>query len=526
MALTVLLFNFIADMKSPFYLYYKNGILLLALLVLACKPICAQDKLEMLNTDILELGKVNGQSVHRLIGHVVFKQQGMLIYCDSAIKPVKKNEPIHSYGHVKMTQGDTTTLTSHTMTYDPETKVAIFRGNVIFRDKKTTLTTEVLEYNTATKNAIYRNYAKIVDQSSILTSEYGSYNSQTKIFNFRKKVKAIGPQGTLLTDTLDYNTATKLAIFHGPSELIKIDGVVHADYGEYKTDESVSRVKGRAKVESGNYIISGDDMYNDEKNKRTIIKNNVTIVSIKDKITIEGDVVHYSGKTGLSKVFGRPIMKNYSEADTLFIIADTLISIDNNIQANKRLFAYHHTQIIRSDIQGKCDSLVYNFADSIIYLHRDPVLWSEGNQILADSINMQMANKTIDKLHMNVNSFIISTDSLQNFNQVKGRRMVAHFVKSNIQKVDVFGNGESLYFALEGDTSLIGMNKVICSDMVIHFDSSKVNTISFLTSPEGLFIPPHEIQEPERRLKGFKWRITERPVMADVRRRRLPIKKS
>ena len=525
MALRIGLFIFGLYMKNIF-LSWATLFRLAIMLCTSAVSVIAQDKLEMLNTDILELGKMNGQNVHRLIGNVVFKQQGMLIYCDSAIKPIKKNEPIYAYGHVRMKQGDTTSLTSQTMTYDPETKQAIFRGNVVFRDKKTVLTTETLEYNTSTKNATYRSWAKIVDQSSILTSEYGSYNSSSKIFNFRKKVKAIGPQGTLLTDTLDYNTNTKLAIFRGPSELIKIDGVVHADYGEYKTDESVSRVRGRAKVESGNYIISGDDMFNDEKNKRTVIKNNVTIVSIKDKITIEGDVVHYSGATGLSKVFGRPIMKNYSEADTLFIIADTLISIDNNIEANKRLYAYNHTQIIRSDIQGKCDSLVYNFGDSIIYMFRDPILWSEGNQIIADSINMQMANKTIDKLNMNVNSFIISTDSLKNFNQVKGRRMVAHFQKNDIQKVDVFGNGESLYFALEGDSVLIGMNKVICSDMVIYFDSNKVNTISFLTSPEGLFIPPHEIEEPEKKLKGFKWRITERPVIEDARRRRLPLKKS
>ena len=486
----------------------------------------AQDKLEMLNTDILELGKVNGQSVHRLIGHVIFKQQGMLIYCDSAIKPVKKSEPINAYGHVRMNQGDTTTLTSQTMTYDPNTKVAIFRGNVVFKDKKTTLTTEVLEYNTTTKNATYNTFAKIVDQSSILTSQQGSYNSQSKMFYFRRKVKAVGPQGTLITDTLDYNTNTKMAIFRGPSELVKIDGVVHADYGEYKTDESVSRVKGRAKVESGNYIITGDDMYNDEKNKMTIIKNNVTIVSIKDKIIIEGDVVHYFGKKGYSKVFGNPVMKSYAEPDTLFIIADTLISIDNNIAADKRLYAYRHSKIFRTDIQGKCDSLVYNFGDSTIHFFREPVLWSDGNQILADSIHIQMANKAIDKLHMNTNSFIISTDSLKNFNQVKGRKMVAYFQKNTIQKVDVFGNGESLYFALEGDTAVMGMNKVICSDMVIHFDSSKVSTISFLTSPEGLFIPPHEIEEPARRLKGFKWRITERPLLADVKRRRIFGKKS
>jgi lipopolysaccharide export system protein LptA len=475
----------------------------------------------MVNTDVLELANINGQNIHRLKGNVIFKQQQMMIYCDSAYKPVKKNESLQAFGHVRMTQGDTSSLTSNTMVYNPESKIAVFRGKVVFKDKNATLYTDVLEYNTANKTATYKTGGRLIDKKSILTSDFGAYNSQSKMFYFRQKVKAVGPQGTLLTDTLDYNSNTKIAIFKGPSELIKIDGVVHADYGEYKTDEAVSRVKGRAKVESGDYIITGDDMYNDEVNKRSVIKNNVSIISIKDKITIEGDMVYHWGKLGYSKVFGNPVMKSYAESDTLYVIADTLISIDNAITKQKKLFAYKHSKIYRSDIQGKCDSLVYNFADSIIHFYKDPVLWSEANQILADSIYIQMANKKIDKLHMNINSFIISTDSLKNFNQVKGKRMIAHFKESNIQKVDVFGNGESLYFALEGDTALVGMNKIVCTDMIINFDSSKVSTISFITSPEGTFIPPHEIEEPARRLKGFRWRVAERPIFADTRRKKL-----
>ena len=78
------------------------------------------------------------------------------------------------------------------------------------------------------------------------------------------------------------------------------------------------------------------------------------------------------------------------------------------------------------------------------------------------------------------------------------------------------GNGESIYFALEGDTSLVGMNKVFCSDMTVRFVGKKVKTITFLKKPDAIFIPPHEILEPEKRLKGFRWRKAEEPQLLSV----------
>lgn len=47
------------------------------------------------------------------------------------------------------------------------------------------------------------------------------------------------------------------------------------------------------------------------------------------------------------------------------------------------------------------------------------------------------------------NSFVASQDSLRNFNQIKGRKMIAHFSGSLINFVTVNGNGESIYHALQ-----------------------------------------------------------------------------
>jgi hypothetical protein len=123
---------------------------------------------------------------------------------------------------------------------------------------------------------------------------------------------------------------------------------------------------------------------------------------------------------------------------------------------------------------------------------------------------------------------VVSQDTLQNYNQIKGKKMTAYFNAKNIDHVVVMGNGETIYYALEEkkqkakDSTIsitrntMGLNKIICSNMKINFKSGKVNNISFYISPEASFIPPHEVVDNDKTLKGFRWRGEARPAKWDV----------
>ncbi|CAN0522561.1 unnamed protein product, partial [Scytosiphon promiscuus] len=114
-------------------------------------------------------------------------------------------------------------------------------------------------------------------------------------------------------------------------------------------------------------------------------------------------------------------------------------------------------------------------------------------------------------------SFIIQRDTLENYNQIKGRNMIAYFNQSDIAKLDVNGNCQTLYFMLESDTITVGMNKVDCGKMLMNFgDSSRLENISLNKAAEGKFIPMHELLEPDTRLKNFRLRFNERPEKAIV----------
>jgi lipopolysaccharide export system protein LptA len=479
-----------------------------------------KDKIKLDHANELEGDKRNGEKVNILRGNVAFSQKGAKMYCDSAYQYKKRNS-IDAFGNVKVNQGDSITLTGNTLNYNGDTKIAIVKGNVVLKDKKMTLTTDALNYDMKNKLASYTTGGKVRDENNTLTSEIGNYSTETKTLYFKKNVKVINTKQdfSLSGDTLEYNTLSKMITYRGPTTIINKEGTITSNYGYYNTIDSSSVIQDQSKVKSGNFLLTADNMKYNGKTKPGVASGNVVMVSEKDNIIIEGDKAYYWESTGLSKIFGHPLMKSISGKDTLFLTADTLISIDVPGKNQRKLYAYNNTKIFRKDLQGKCDSLVYNFSDSTIYFFNDPVLWNGGNQIFADSINIQLANKQISRMNMNINSFIISKDSLRNFNQIKGRRMTALFHDNSISRVDVNGNGESIYFALENDSALVGMNKVACSDITIGFLNEALNTISFIKSPDAQFIPPHELQEPDRRLKGFAWREKERPTRVMVLRK-------
>ena len=143
-------------------------------------------------------------------------------------------------------------------------------------------------------------------------------------------------------------------------------------------------------------------------------------------------------------------------------------------------------------------------------------------------MRLHLRRRRLERLVLRQSSFIVSQDTLLNFNQVKGRHMVAFFKENKIRRVNVDGNGESLYYALDGDTALTGMNRVQCSDMRILFRDGKVGSITFVQKPDAKFIPPHELKPEDERLKDFQWRPLEKPTRASVRGRRaaLPLPKA
>jgi lipopolysaccharide export system protein LptA len=495
----------------------KTHVFFILFLLFSTVSVVAQDRIELVSANELEGSIINGKNVRILTGNVALKQGGAIIYCQKAFHYYEQNE-MEAFDRVRITQGDSFSVTGDKLFYDGNTKLAQIRGNeVILKDNKATLYTQFADYDMSKKTLLFFNGGRVVDNENTLTSERGNYVMSEKLFTFIQNVVLKNTQYTMTCDTLLYNSGVKIAYFRGKTKIVSKDGVLFADKGQYNTVTKLIDFQGRSRMDYKDYTVSADVLNYNQFTGKGIARRGVEIKSFKDSTIVLGELAYFDRLKGYSKVYANALMKNKFGDDTLYLKADTLISINDTLTGNRKVLAYHNVRVFHKQMQAKCDSLVYNLADSVLNFYQDPVLWSSGSQVIADTIFIRMKQQKIHKMFLRKNAFLISSDSLKNYNQVKGRNMVAYFNDSTrIEKIDVKGNGESIYFALEGDTSLVGMNKVQCSDMTVRFRGKKVKTITFLKKPDALFVPPQEIQEPEKRLKGFRWRITEQPSLETV----------
>lgn len=497
-------------------------------------------KIEILNANTLEFEERDGENVKRLIGDVQLKHDDALMFCDSAYI-YSANNTMDAYGHVRINQGDSLRLFGDSLKYDGNTKIAILRGDIRLINNDVTLTTNHLDYNRTDNVAYYYGGGKMVNQkeNNTLTSEQGYYYSNGESFYFKDSVILVNPEYKIEADTLNYNSASEIVNFLGPTTITSDENFIYTEDGWYNTVNDKSKFYRNAYIYSEDRLIEGDTLFYDRNlGFGEIICNGVITDTIED-IVLKGDVAHLFEKQDSAMITQEALMMQLFDDDTLYMHADTF-KISNRIVEKgitdtsdgaviiidtvwtdtiRTLYAYNHAKFYKKDMQGKADSIIYNFSDSTVNFHHEPVIWSEENQITAKFIYLQMADGEIDKMYMNENAFIISqVDTFaEKYNQIKGKNMVGHFYDDELKKIDVMQNSETIYYPLDDDGKYIGVNKLSGSNMLVLLKGNDIETITFIKSPDGELNPVQNLSPKDVTLKGFNWRILEQPVdMFDI----------
>ncbi len=475
------------------------------------------DRIKYKADDLFEFRK-NGEKIRRLIGNVVFVQESSTMYCDSSYYYADDNV-MEAFGRVKIVD-DSVTITSNKLIYNGQDRTSKLRNNVVYVKGDQRLTTEFLDYHMDTEVGHYFNGGKLKDSVNVLTSESGYYYGLQKYAMFYKDVVLTAPDYVLKSDTLRYNTLPKIAITEGKTTIITEDeSILHAQGGTFRTRiEQSEFISGT--VETTDYYMEGDELFFDDLKKYYDATGNVKLTAKNEDIVITGDFGYSDKNNGVSKVYGNAIMRRFLQKDTLYVAADTLVSIESEYDSAKRILAYHNVRIWKSNLQGLADSASYFLQDSLLFFYEEPIFWNLNNQLEGDTIAMEVTEKEIKNMSLLQRSFLTTEDTIQNYNQIKGRTMNAIFKDSKIDRIYVNGNGESIYYVLdENDPTnifILGMNRILCSDMTIRFKNEKLDNISFYKKPEARFIPPHELTVDVQRLDGFDWRGDERPELVDL----------
>jgi hypothetical protein len=477
------------------------------------QTVVAQDnkikQIELHNSDQLAGTRYNGTDIKRLIGNVVLKHEGALMYCDSAYYFQKDNRFI-AYSRVRINQGDTLSLFADTIYYygNGSNGKAINRVKVI--DKGTILLTDHIDFNFESDIHRYYQGGKIIDSTNTLISEEGFLFGKEHEYRFLKEVELTTSDYFCRSDTLTYHSDVKTARFFGPTEIFNDTSYLYTELGYYNTQLDFIKLGKKAYYEQSRQSIIADSIFYNKAQSLGKAFNNISLRDDSQQIIIKGNYLYFDEKKEYSYACDSALFIQYEGKDSLFLHADTLWYSSIQPGDFKQLQAYHQVKFYRTDMQGMCDSLVYSTKDSSILMYIEPVLWNEQNQLTAEEIQILFKNKSADRILLNRAAFIIAQQDTIHFNQISGKNMVGLIQRNKLHQILVDGNAQTIYFPAD-EKDIIGVNKAESSNLKIWIEDGKIAKLTFLTAPAGKTLPLDKSAKSDEQLKGFQWLDSFRP---------------
>jgi lipopolysaccharide export system protein LptA len=472
----------------------------------------AKRRVEILHSDSMRYERLDGRTRNRLNGNVRLMHNDLYMDCDSAWYYDDTNQVL-AYNNIHIWQGDTIHIRGQYLSYNGNTRKAFLTDSVVLTDKEMKLYTDKIDYDVNTQVAVYKNGGRILSGDNTLTSIVGIYYSDQKMLHFRDSVRIVNPDYLMTADTMRYDTHREIVWFAGPTEAVGDSIYLFCENGWSDTRNDVSQLMKNAVLDNRQQRITGDTLWYDEKSGEGEAFGHVTITDTADNVTGGGDYGWYVKRPEHFLLTASPWFTLFSDDDTLTIRADTLRAdpVEDTAGVSHRLLkGYYGCRIFSREMQGKCDSLSYSFLDSVIRLYDDPIVWSRDNQMTADSIALFTVKSKADHMEMYNSAFVVSSVDTARFDQISGKNLSGYFVDNKLNRIKVTGNGEAVYYVVDG-SELVGVNRARSASIEIFFEDSRIAEIFQNQSPDGTMNPPLKVPDREMRLEGFRWHPDLRP---------------
>lgn len=511
-----------------------------------------------------------------LVGHAIVQQEKTIFSADSIVLNQKLNT-LEAVNNVHINDADSIHTYSQYLRYVGKEKKAYLSKEVKLTDGKATLTTNDLVYDVQLKTGTYTNGGKVVNGKTVLTSTEGYYYGETKDVYFKKKVVLIDPEFKMYTDTLLYNLTTSISTFVTATKIINGKRTITTTDGYYDTKKKKGFFNKRSFIDDSTYTFAADQTALDEVTGLSEYQGNAVYRS-KDTVggydLIAGNIKINKG-TGSFLATKKPLLLIKQPKDTLYVSADTLYSSKltllrktrfvpevressipekkktgkhvltkrdstkevlgdtDSLQAqkikiekpekhvlkdtnNNRFFeAYYNVKVFSDSLQAVSDSLFYSLEDSTFRLYKNPIAWSQNNQITGDTMLMFLENKRPERLYVYENALTIQKVAANYYNQIKGNSINAYFLKGKMDHMRAKGNAETIYYGVDERNKFVAVNRANCDVIDMYFekvkDDSKPQRIVLRNNLVGTAYPMGQVNHEEMRLRGFKWLIDKRP---------------
>ena len=506
----------------------------------------ADQRIYLDHADSLYFDEYKKHDTQIVRGHVKFRHQGAVLYCDSAYFKQQENT-FHAFGHVRMLQGDTLEIRCDTAFYDGRADADMVHAQshvVVIHQKTSELHTDNLVLDRKFDIVYYDQGGNYADRKKgvTLSSDWGKYNLNTKEAEFFYDVTLKTKSHIVTTDTLLYYSSEERAhVLGGKTDFstgssypkwskskihsIKDGYDVETTNCYFYLDNDRTELFDKSTITNASRLISGDSLFYDSSTKRSSGYGKVDYMDLKNKNWLLADRVEYDELTGKGYATQNPVFIDFSQKDTLWMHADTIrvetFYIDTDSMYRK-VHCYRKVRMFRNDLQAVCDSLVLCSRDSSMTMYVDPIVWNARRQLLGDSIKVWMNDSTIREA--NVMSKALSIEMMDDYqqpgniyyNQVTSQVMNAYFTEGKLRQSESIGNVQTIFYPVDdADSTLIGMLYLETDTMRLFLTEQRALEKIWTSKSEGTLYPILQIPNSMDRLPNFCWYDYIRPLDKD-----------
>lgn len=448
----------------------------------------------------LILSKVENQ-VH-------FTHEGIEIWCDQAVHYAEENF-FKAYGNVRMEQADTVTMTSNYAEYNGNSQFAFASGDVNMQSPQSSLETDTLFFNREKQEAYYRSGGTVRDTASVLTSQVGRYFLESDRYSFSSDVVLTNPEYVINSAQMEFYSESGNVFFYGPTTITSDASTIYCERGFYDTRGDSGYFVRNSRIDYENRILEGDSLYFNRETDFASGTNNIKVTDTINNSIIRGHYAEVYRDKDSVFITKRAVAISVQEQDSLYIHADTLMVTGK--PENRITRGFYDVRLYKSDMSGKSDSIHVQQNKGLTKMLGSPVVWSGNNQLTGDTIHLlnNVQTEELDSLKVFDNAFVIQKDSVEGYNQIKGKELFGLFENNELYQVDILKNTETLNYMRNDEDDLIGINKTLSSSIRVLFENQEVQDIYYYNNIDGTLFPEEDLPPDERQLDGFTWRGEE-----------------
>ena len=402
-------------------------------------------RIEIVSSGAVTIDNKDSATVTILTKNVILRNSDGLFKCDSA-RWWRDYDYFKAYGNVQFIGNNQMQIISNILDYNKG--LADLKGNVKLTRGNQTLNTPKLIYDTKNEIGSFKSGGTVFSNDGKLESLEGRFEAKKELFLFDKNVKAVTEGYNIECNSLLHYPESSIYIIPGSGKAFKDDETLNFGAAYIDNNSDISIFYKGARGSDSKMEFFADSLFKKDDNK-------------------------------LSELYGtvaNPAKWSDFSNDTLEIYSSQIVNTPELTTAENGVYTYQNEIITHSK------SLIWNSKDSILKMWGTSTTWTDGYQVISDSVKYFFRNKNLkDSIfgigHINLSS---EPDSSGLVDEMSGVFFYGFLNEKNLETLFLSGNAAALIHPEDKSATNVKSAKI-----QLNFKEGSLGSIKFIKGPEG-----------------------------------------